>query len=342
LAGITVQNNSSDTSAAALYVATNDQGGEAIFGMLSSGYAGGAFGNYALINAGTPASTTVEALAINIEASGGVLRPIYFAQNAQQGGSNKMTIGSNGFVGIASDEPTSRLTVAGTMETTLGGVKFPDGTIQTTAAGAGGVTGISSQGATPITGAADIKAGSNAVVTQSGQTIEVAVANTLTLSGSLDVTGMIKGAGVMNIYHPAIMGVHNGDGSNNNCDSWNTFEAGSVMEQWNVIDGLSDGQDIDIVYQIQVPYNFTTWESTSLKVHYKVSDTSKNVTVYVYDTGGTLRSTSTPGQSATEADITISYLAGTFTPGETFIVLCKGAVDTNDFAYVGWVKGWYD
>lgn len=39
----------------------------------------------------------------------------------------------DGLVGIGTDAPTSRLTVAGTIETTLGGIKFPDGTIQTSA-----------------------------------------------------------------------------------------------------------------------------------------------------------------------------------------------------------------
>ncbi len=39
-----------------------------------------------------------------------------------------------GKVGIGTDSPTSRLTVAGMIETTLGGLKFPDGTVQTTAA----------------------------------------------------------------------------------------------------------------------------------------------------------------------------------------------------------------
>src|SRR5262249_2511869 len=41
-----------------------------------------------------------------------------------------------GNVGIGTDSPASRFTVAGMIEPTLGGLKFPDGTIQTTAAGA--------------------------------------------------------------------------------------------------------------------------------------------------------------------------------------------------------------
>ena len=37
-----------------------------------------------------------------------------------------------GLVGIGTDSPTSRLTVAGLIESTIGGFKFPDGTVQTT------------------------------------------------------------------------------------------------------------------------------------------------------------------------------------------------------------------
>jgi len=55
-------------------------------------------------------------------------------------GSNTYTVGDSiitedkfGKVGIGTTTPTSPLTVAGMIETTLGGYKFPDGTVQTTA-----------------------------------------------------------------------------------------------------------------------------------------------------------------------------------------------------------------
>jgi len=52
--------------------------------------------------------------------------------------SNSLVLGNNANVGIGTSTPTSKLTVVGLIETTAGGVKFPDGTIQTTASAAGG------------------------------------------------------------------------------------------------------------------------------------------------------------------------------------------------------------
>lgn len=49
----------------------------------------------------------------------------------------KMVIDNAGNVGVGTNDPNSPLEVAGTIHTTAGGVKFPDGTIQTTAAAAG-------------------------------------------------------------------------------------------------------------------------------------------------------------------------------------------------------------
>jgi hypothetical protein len=46
-----------------------------------------------------------------------------------------MTLTAAGNVGIGTTNPGQKLTVAGTIETTSGGIKFPDGTTQTTAAG---------------------------------------------------------------------------------------------------------------------------------------------------------------------------------------------------------------
>lgn len=48
--------------------------------------------------------------------------------------SNSLILGNNANVGIGTSTPGSKLTVAGLIESTTGGVKFPDGTTQTTAA----------------------------------------------------------------------------------------------------------------------------------------------------------------------------------------------------------------
>ena len=47
----------------------------------------------------------------------------------------RMTLDTKGNVGIGTPSPEEKLTVAGTIESTSGGVKFPDGTVQTSASG---------------------------------------------------------------------------------------------------------------------------------------------------------------------------------------------------------------
>jgi hypothetical protein len=82
-----------------------------------------------------------------------------------------------GKVGIGTTSPTSLLTVQGMIETTLGGLKFPDGTVQTTAGVAPNDVVKSLNG---LKGDIQLAAGSNITITPAGNTLTVAAPNALT------------------------------------------------------------------------------------------------------------------------------------------------------------------
>jgi hypothetical protein len=74
-----------------------------------------------------------------------------------------------GLVGIGTDSPASKLTVAGTIQSLTGGFKFPDGSVATTAFSLNG-----------LTGSVTLAGGANITVTPSGNTLTIAAPNALT------------------------------------------------------------------------------------------------------------------------------------------------------------------
>jgi len=76
-----------------------------------------------------------------LDVAGGISAGTYAGVNTPP--SNGMIISGN--VGIGTTAPASKLTVAGTIESTSGGIKFPDGTTQTSAVG-GCPTGFNDTG----------------------------------------------------------------------------------------------------------------------------------------------------------------------------------------------------
>lgn len=76
-----------------------------------------------------------------------------------------------GKVGIGTTTPTSKLTVTGTIETTTGGMKFPDGTVQTTA---GIAPDKAVQSLNGLKGNVLLAAGSNITITPNGNTLTIA------------------------------------------------------------------------------------------------------------------------------------------------------------------------
>ena len=109
------------------------------------------------------------------------------------GGQPSLTIDTTGNVGIGTFAPGSKLTVAGLIQTTSGGVKFPDGTIQTTAAT--GANAILNQ-TTPQVGA-NFNIGGNGTVGGNltvGGTLNANGANLTNLNANNITTGTLNNA----------------------------------------------------------------------------------------------------------------------------------------------------
>ena len=100
-----------------------------------------------------------------------------------------LTVTSGGNVGVGTTSPTQKLQVAGTVYSTSGGFKFPDGTTQASAASGtgGGIGGSGTTNYLPIfTGATTL---GNSVVYETGGKVGI---GTNTPSAKLDVAGSVK------------------------------------------------------------------------------------------------------------------------------------------------------
>ena len=96
---------------------------------LQNTFLGGSAGN----SNTTGSSNTLIGSLTNVGASN-LTNATAIGANALVSQNNSLILGNNANVGIGTSTPNSKLTVVGLIETTTGGVKFPDGSIQTIAA----------------------------------------------------------------------------------------------------------------------------------------------------------------------------------------------------------------
>ncbi|MFN2576343.1 MAG: tail fiber domain-containing protein [Pyrinomonadaceae bacterium] len=99
----------------------------------TTGSANSFFGDIAGISNSTGSNNTIIGARADVSASN-LTNASAIGADAVVSQSNSLVLGNNANVGIGTSTPNSKLTVVGLIETTTGGVKFPDGTTQTTAA----------------------------------------------------------------------------------------------------------------------------------------------------------------------------------------------------------------
>src|SRR5262245_23285525 len=131
-------------------VANNDRASKAEFRLLDllaqarpvrrSGFPLMSSSKYANTNVNSLTLTATAAASPAVHGTGTVGNISMWSDTSPSGNStlgDSIIIQSNGNIGIGLSTPTSKLAVQGMIETTLGGYKFPDGTVQTTAAVSG-------------------------------------------------------------------------------------------------------------------------------------------------------------------------------------------------------------
>jgi len=142
-----------------------------------------------------------------------------------------------GSIGIRTGNPTSPLTVAGVIETTTGGIKFPDGTIQTTAAAD---QAAASRGTSCSATGIDATIGGGRDNTASGETSTIAGGRDNVVSGQSSTVG--GGIGNQAAGHRATV---SGGGDNAADFHWSTVGGGRynyAAEMYSTIAGGDSNQ----------------------------------------------------------------------------------------------------
>ncbi len=110
--------------------------------------------------------------------------------SATAGSGSGLITASGSYIGIGTTNPTTPLTVSGTVKSTSGGFIFPDGTTQTTAASAG-IGGSGTAGYVTKFSAGTTLA--NSVILDDGINVGISMAPTY----KLDVTGDVRWSGTL-------------------------------------------------------------------------------------------------------------------------------------------------
>lgn len=124
---------------------------------------------------------------------------------------------------------------------------------------------------------------------------------------------------------------------NTNTSVCNT--SGDIHNYYSWTTNQGSAQDYDVWVRWRVPDNFAAWSSNPIQVWGKRTDVTNNaVTVYVYDTGGTLENsggTQVAGTTWTQTAVEASF-AGTYTPGSYLTIRVVLTADTGgDSVQVG-------